>query len=146
VSGYASVQEQKQKQLTLVDWDPGPRPWCRVCQRPATAWGYDRYADGFQGFWVRCHGDIMGGLITHQINEYNVLEVFCYNEPHVPNGFWWFIGRSGLRLQEDTAYIRETTVPGFFQSRTAAYMRKYGLVTMMWISIIAGLFFRHFHR
>lgn len=138
LGGYEFVQEQKQ--TTLVDWNPGQRPWCRVCQRPATSWGYDHYAGNFQGFWVRCHGDIMGGLIANQNHGYNVLEVFCYDEPHVPNGFWWFVGYGGLRKQETPLYILETAVPAFFQSRTAAIMRRFGLPGMGLVIFAASTF------
>lgn len=114
-------QEQRQatrRERVFVERDGvSMRPWCRRCRTRVDDWRYDRYADGFYGFFVRCHGETMGGLIPYLAPFYGcVLEVFCDDEPRSREGRWFFVGCDGAKMQEPLSYVAQTVRKGAFAS------------------------------
>jgi hypothetical protein len=108
------------------------RPWCRVCGAPVAEFGYTRYADGFYGFHVRCHGQMMGGLIPYLAPQYGlVLEVFCDGDPKVREGRWFWVGCDGAVVQYSQRYNVETAVTAAFSGPFGKFARKYGQIIGM---------------
>ncbi len=129
-----AVAEQRQRQqFRFPGYDPGPIPFCRVCQRPVPYRTWTRYEGGFWGFTVRCHGELSGGLVASpSLDGSGILEVFCDEPPRVPEGNWWWVGFGGMRLQESPKYLRDTVRPGVFTPRN----RRIAIRVMTVITVI----------
>ena len=133
----------------------GPQPWCRKCQRGATRWVWDHYADGFWGIAAFCHGQVCGGLLPLHARPPDVrVEVFCENEPRLPEFPLWFVASSGDELQASRDYIDAAVRSGRehpFQSGALAQWSKRNAALVMgtcigvpsvpiWIRLIRRLF------
>lgn len=141
-----AVQAEQEITYSLVDlpraWN-GPRPWCRTCEAPVEWWLWDRYADGFWGFAVRCHGAMMGGLVPEQAPGFAILETFCETEPRHPLGAWWWVDAHGNPIQDSVAFnAAMNTGTGYFRSPLGIWLRRHadevGMVPlafmlMLWI-------------
>jgi len=140
------TQQIKQSQPFALNIDllelSNLHPWCRVCRKPVDRWRYDRYEGGFFGFTVHCHNCIMGGLIPHLAPFYGcVLEVFCFDAPHSKEGYWYWIGCDGVRMQESPRYVKITMVPGIFTSGFGKWAREYGMFTIISVSMAVSSIF-----
>lgn len=133
----SSVEDEWSRAIP-ADTYRGPSPWCRVCKNPVDNFVYDRYADGFYGFCVECHGDRMGGLIPN-ITPGGVcrLEVFCERDPRMKEGPWWWVDAAGNTVQDSRRYIKETVGGGFFGNSVGIWLRKKGGIWLMWLTTFA---------
>src|ERR1700722_20097135 len=112
----AKYAQERRYHRTLDDLsDFGPRPYCRYCQKEVDRWAWTKY-DGFWGFTVYCHGDIIGGLTpTRALTGFLRLEVFCDDEPH--HAHTWWVNKDGSPVQHAPAeLINATDTGGFFNS------------------------------
>jgi hypothetical protein len=128
---FEEEQERKEKQPFVVVPPRdcvGPQPRCRACVRPVEWWIGDRYDGGFWGFCVRCHGEEMGGLVPETMPGGAILEVFCYSDPHVYWGLWWWVGKDGVTIQESPRYIAATTGGSWFMSPPVRWLRRHPLL------------------
>jgi hypothetical protein len=112
-AGAAEILPQ-QEQVTLPWAAPvGPPPWCRVCQRGAARWQWDRYADGLLGISASCHGEVCGGLLPPQVSPWDTrLEVFCADVPRLREFPLWFVGGRGEERQPVHAYLDAAVASG----------------------------------
>lgn len=133
-------QELRKLHRKVEPWEKERlRPWCRVCQKPVQYAKFDTYENGFHGFFVRCHGESMGGLVSSlQHGGEAKLEVFCDEEPHMKEGFWWWVDIHGHEMQPAQSYIKTTQDHRFIRT-LASYRRAIAIagalvvLLFMWI-------------
>ena len=101
-------------------------PWCRVCQKEADWWFWEKEDVDWRRCTVDCHGQdlIVRVPIYVPIGMFR-MEVFCYEQPRMQSLPNWWVRFNGSTIQESYEHIDYATQRGgFYASPGADYLRK----------------------